>query len=850
MPILILFLILLFPSLPIQAQTIAEKKASLKESGGDLSAETEKFLLQVNQELTESKDEERKLSEEAYQLYLRHGSDEEFKQLLTQIHELRHYISELQQSWRDVAVAQNTSEPYALWYQPETTLEQLIIDYGSYDFVYVMRPEVANIKISVDSNLPIPRSSWNEMLELILTQNGIGIRQLNPFLRELFIMKKDRSGLKLITARRDDLETLPRDARVAFVISPEPSDVRRTWFFLDNFANPENTSVQLVGRDILIVAQVGDVFDLLKLYDFISSNRGEKEYRAVTLSRVNPDEMAKILQSVFNQNQEAAKVYKKGEKQKEFAPGPESNGLQILTLGSVAQSIFLIGTREEVRKAEGIIRDIESQVAGARDRVIYWYTVKHSDPQELAEVLSKVYELMIATGVGMEDQMTPEMLAQAQAMGMNMGGNGPNGPPFQPVEQRTNIVQNPQIPEAQPLPELLYPEDPYYQRPVPPISPAFVFPANSRPEPVQLDFGNFIVDPKSGSIVMVVEADLLPKIKELIQKMDIPKKMVQLEVLLVEKRVDKVNTYGLNLLKLGCAASNVTCASAIFNQPNVLGIGNGIFDFIWSRQRSSGIPAFDLVYRFLLLQDDIVINSNPSVVTINQTPAFIAIEDERSIKTGVFQVETAKGVTLKDAFQRAQYGTTIKITPTIHMHDEDNPDSLDTITLDSDITFDTINSDFDDMPDVTRRNVKNVARVADGETVILGGFRQKKTDDNFEGIPFLGEIPGLGKLFSLTTLTENSTEMFIFITPKIINDPACDLERIRAEEMLRRPGDIPEFMCAWQEARECEKNQLFDGWMTILFGKEPERCYTPDWHNPDTCHPDLLCLPQGEYDGR
>ena len=48
----------------------------------------------------------------------------------------------------------------------------------------------------------------------------------------------------------------------------------------------------------------------------------------------------------------------------------------------------------------------------------------------------------------------------------------------------------------------------------------------------------------------------------------------------------------------------------------------------------------------------------------------------------------------------------------------------------------------------------------DGETVIIGGLRKKAVQDNEERIPFLGEIPGLGKLFGSTALTDANTEMF------------------------------------------------------------------------------------------
>lgn len=852
----------------LSGQSIAEKKASLIESGGDLSSETERFLQQINLELVETRLEERRLSDEALLLYQRNAPEEEYEPILKRIRELRGYIHTLQESWREMISTQGKQEAYALWYQPETTLEQLIIDYGSQDYVYIMKPDVGSIKISVDSNLPIPRASWNEMLELILTQNGVGIRQLNPFLRELYLLKTDQSSIKLITNNREDLDLYSPDSRIAFVLTPEPVDVRRVWFFLDHFANHDSTSVQLVGRDILLVAKVSDVRDLLRLYDFIDKNRGDKEYRAISLAKVNAQDMAKILQSVFNQTQEIAKVYKAPEggakKQQEtvLAAGPESNGLQVFMLGPQTPALFLVGTKEEIRHAEEVVRDIEAQIGGAREKVVFWYAVKHSSPEEMAEVLSKVYRLMVSEGAG----YGPPAYAQGGPGGPGfVGGPGGPGVPGKPgeqppapggpggqgnnVEQRT-IVQQPPTPYPQAyLSPNLYPIDPYFLQPVLPVMPSFVFPASPKLEKPNIDQGNFIVDPKTGSIVMVVEAALLPKIKELIARMDVPKKQVQIEVLLFEKRVTKQNNYGLNLLRLGSAATGIDAASILFNQADVNGIATGIFDFLWSRERKGSVPAFDLNYRFLISQDDVTVNANPSVLTVNQTPAFIAIQEEISINTGIVEIETQGGATLKDSFQRAQYGITLKITPTIHNPDE-NGEEIPTITLESDVTFDTfdtINLPANQQPNVTRRNIKNITRVADGESVILGGLRRHNEDDSRDFIPFLGEIPGVGKLFSETNLRDDTTEMFIFITPKIVVDPSCDLEWIRREELKRRPGDVPEFMCALLEAERCEKNRLFENWMTVLFGSRPARCHSPAWHNDDTCN-----FPQGseEYDGR
>ena len=60
---------------------------------------------------------------------------------------------------------------------------------------------------------------------------------------------------------------------------------------------------------------------------------------------------------------------------------------------------------------------------------------------------------------------------------------------------------------------------------------------------------------------------------------------------------------------------------------------------------------------------------------------------------------------------------------------------------------DTRKASEDDRPDVHTREVKTLVRVADGERVILGGLRQKEIEKSRDSVPFLGDLPGIGKLF-------------------------------------------------------------------------------------------------------
>lgn len=862
---IVFFLLLMNSSCLLFSQSIAEKKANLQSSESDLDQETDQFLIQINRETQEIHSRIQDLYDEVWDLYEDNAPPEQYQELLNQINDLKSYLYHLETTWRELITrGSKETDGYGLWHAPDTTLEQLIIDYGSQDYVYLIPPDVGGIKLSIDSNLPIPRASWSEMLELILAQNGIGVKTLNPYLRQLYLLKQNNAHVKLVTNSREDLEVLPPETRVGYVLSPEPSEVRRTFSFLDKFTNPNTTTIQILGRDIILIGSIGDIQDLLKLYDFVAVNRGEKEYRLIPVYKVKAEEMAKILGVIFDQGDGPAPVQSLPSSSPNVpglpnrprppfnpqSPSPQSNdanGLRIIVLQNMAQALFVVGTREEVRKAEEIVRNVECQIGGARDKVVFWYTAKHSDADELADVLYRVYSLMINTGTGFENADNALVKSDNVQNKVVVVDNNKNAPvPVAPI---------PPPPQKEPPPQL-YQQEGFYQEGGYIVNPAPAQPRVFTETVANNDRDNFIVDVKTGAIVMVVEADALPKIKDLLRKLDVPKKMVQIETLLFEKIINRESSLGLNLLKIGADVACHNHTGILFNNlfprdsDKAVGANAGVFEFFISRKaRNCGIPGFDLAYKFLLNQDDVQINSNPSLMTINQTPATISVNEDISINTGIFEVETAKGVTLKDAFTRAQYGITISIKPTIHSADEEEetpPDqNFDYVTLETDITFDTIHGGHSDRPNVTRRHITNNVQVPDGDTVIIGGLRRKVCNDTREGIPFLGELPGLGKLFSITTLRESNTEMFIFITPHIVKDPKEQLHCLRQEMLCLRPGDVPYFLECVEEANYYARTRLMEGSMTLLFGRPRERYYVLD-----ACGSDCSDENAGEYDGR
>ncbi|MDN3504464.1 MAG: secretin N-terminal domain-containing protein [Rhabdochlamydiaceae bacterium] len=773
---LFLLLILLGFSSSLVAMSLEEKLTAIDSETSNDSFNVEKELLAVNENLSSLKLKLANQLTQARALYDSNATEKEYVDLLSSMKQLKNDIALSETLWRNKSVSQSKDdeEGYALWDQEETSISQLVLEYGSGDYLYIIPPDLANHKLTLHSALPIPRESWDSLMEIVLSHNGIGVKEINPFARQLYSMKQDLLSASIITNDESHLESMPDMARVIYVFSPNPEYFKSAYHFLERFRDPKRTFVYSAGNKITLVSTKEEVMKLVRLYKSVWEKGGEKITRVVSCSKIKTQEMQKVLKSYFGAISEADR----------FSMAKGVNEISIMPLANES-SIVLVGNRDLVTKAEQIIEETEAQFEIPCEMTLYWYNCKHSDPEDIATVLQQVYTSLVCYSI--------------------------NGTDNSKIDAQQNVNIDVNSPENPPYP---YPEDPIGNSPNPVEPP----PALSGEEPKtpksNVKLKNFIPYPKTGALMMVVRRDTLNRIQDLVKKLDVPKKMVHVEVLLCERKVTQQTNTGLNLLKLGSAASNVRKTGIDFDQAM-----KGIFQFFISRAKTGKtIPAFDITYNFLMSQNDIHINASPSLTMINQTPATISLVEEQSINSGAAPIDTNSNITFEKAFIRKQYGITIVMTPTIHepSKDDDNQDTL--VTLKTNITFDTQKNDDNDQPRVDRRHLENQVRVIDGQTIVIGGLRKKATDDKTDKIPFLGEIPGIAKLFGTSKMTDEMTEMFIFITPRVIHDSAQDIESVREHELNKRAGDIPEYLCRLYQARSTKKRKVFEQSFKLFFG--------------------------------
>ena len=309
--------------------------------------------------------------------------------------------------------------------------------------------------------------------------------------------------------------------------------------------------------------------------------------------------------------------------------------------------------------------------------------------------------------------------------------------------------------------------------------------------------GAVAVDERTNTLLLQDTADRLTDIRRLVATLDIPVRQVLIETRIVivndDFRKDLGVRAGLTAFKSngadgvietsGSAAATDTALSSALdnlanNTPNApfpidVPTGGGA-----SNHYNVNLPASNPAGRlaFLLLGSDYIVDlelsaaqaegrgqiiSAPHVITSNQKEAIIEAGQEIP-----YQQAASSGATTV-SFKKAVLS--LKVTPQI------TPDNR--IILDLEVKKDSVGtvivtSGGVNVPSIDTRSITTQVLVNDGQTVVLGGIFETEERENETKVPYLGDVPVLGRLFKTTSKTNNKDELLIFVTPKILHEGA------------------------------------------------------------------------------
>ncbi len=307
------------------------------------------------------------------------------------------------------------------------------------------------------------------------------------------------------------------------------------------------------------------------------------------------------------------------------------------------------------------------------------------------------------------------------------------------------------------------------------------------------DRGTVTIDERTNTLIIKDVADSIENIRELITKIDIPVRQVMIEARIVSATDSFSKEIGVRwgILSNGAATnrnllvggSNQTLAdlkdfdietttvngqTVSFPSYNIsrpdnlnvdLGVTNAAAGSIAFGLLSLSDVMLDLELSALQADNRGEVISTPKILTADKQTAKVSSGTQIP-----YQEAAASGATTT-SFREA--ALSLEATPNI------TPDGK--IGLQLLITNGTptiINGDVAINEDSISTNVI----VEDGQTIVLGGVFRNRTNNGVDKVPFLGDLPYIGRAFRRDVRSNNKEELLIFVTPKLINDGISRLD--------------------------------------------------------------------------
>jgi general secretion pathway protein D len=287
-----------------------------------------------------------------------------------------------------------------------------------------------------------------------------------------------------------------------------------------------------------------------------------------------------------------------------------------------------------------------------------------------------------------------------------------------------------------------------------------------------------VADKATNSLVITSNRDDYVILEDVIQKLDIPRRMVYIEALLMEVSVDKrfelgVRWHGVDEIgsyddrTIGGFTSSVppdvniptidpVTAAGAFPPGFSLGVLGDAIEI-------GGIefPNLLAVVNAFQNDSDVHIISTPQIMTMDNEEAEIIVADNIPFLT---RQETTSANIDYSSYEFKDVGTTLKITPQI------NQERFVRLEIYNQLAQ-VVDQEQAGLPTTLKREAKTTVVIRDGHTVVIGGLIDETLTQTTYQTPCLGNVPLFGWLFKSKLDKSDRTNLFIFITPHIVENP-------------------------------------------------------------------------------
>ena len=550
------------------------------------------------------------------------------------------------------------------------------------------------------------------------------------------------------------------DAFVTQLIPLKFADVNQIRGLLSPLVSKESSLLSYAPTNTLILTETSsNIARLKKIIAVLDVKAPTKIFRVAPLQHADAGELASSLQTALQglaetntaaegeQPADQAERRRRRRRQRSGqSPQSASDGPTIIA-DTRTNSLVLIATPASMEVAQDIITKLDIPTPTGRGKIHVYY-LSHADAEELAQVLTA---------------QAPE-IARMQTAQTDEQSQPPRGPMSGKTPTDITIT----------------------------------------------------ADKPTNSLVITADPETYAVIEDIIKKLDIRRSQVLVEGLIAEVTLDTARDLGVEWQGVidqpdgtqvlartagttGAEGTGVlTNPVALLSTPGFLvgALRNPIsLDIGGGEQQLLNIP---MLLRAFQGNTNVEVLATPNLLTTDNEEAEIIVGEQRPFLTSANQIPDAGIINRVNTFDFRDTGITLRITPQISKgHTVRTELFLEITRFVSEAEVGAVTT--------TKRSTKTTVIVDDGQTIVLGGLIQDTSNDAETRVPFLSNLPLLGGLFKQTAVTNNKTNLLIFLTPHIIST-RDDVDRVTThkQQQAHKPEAIEQKLLEGQPQANLE----------------------------------------------
>lgn len=479
--------------------------------------------------------------------------------------------------------------------------------------------------------------------------------------------------------------------------------------------------------------------------------------RIVELRNSDPVKMADLLKTLFSEQTTSGfsiyeYIFGYGTEEKQKIIGPLYGQLTFENVPGTKKIIVISKIPEAYDVVEQLILDLDKEEMAQVPKVI---TLKYADPEDLAERLNALFNEMGTTAA---IRRSEQGLSEYSTDGTNQGTSTTTGGGTSASRTTGGTSTGGTTSTAE--------YRPWWN----------TGRTSTTEEPISNVIGKvrFIPDIHSKSILVLAPPQFMANIEQMIHDLDLPGKQVLIKAVIVEVDHSSMTSLGLQLASdpsaFGSLSENAiralnqltyleTHAAVTAQRSATTGLGPGVVGTGSGTVLGTGADVYALLDFLVKKVNAKVLNQQTLWTKDNEEAMFFKGQTVAFLAGSSASV----GVATQDVeFQ--DVGMTLQARPSITP--EKNVDMRVRVVL-SQITAEVVNN----QPVRSRMNTESNMIVQDGQTIMLGGILFQEDSLIERKIPLLGDIPLAGGLFRHNQTVQANTELIVFITPYVIDEP-------------------------------------------------------------------------------